>query len=456
MENPTVDALANLYISYRQSYVMMTPDGATFVPKQKDGVHRRLTNAVLFNHLDHKYAICIYAGPKTSKFICFDVDDGSIDSVHAIMDAIQDAGFPRDRIYVSTSGGKGYHVEVFFDRLMDTEDLRRLYKHVIRSKELDPKKVEFRPTAKQSIKLPLSVHRKTGNICWFLDPETMKPIERQDYLLEIQKVSAYEAIPLILGLPTPKKPSARKLEKSKRPKVEMKSGWPVLKEVGTRHDLMVKLAVNNRRRSLTQEENTKDLLDWVRSQDQELIGSSMEDIEDDVAWIMRWAYAPDFKIGGQRRDSVRFYRNELSCVLEQHGKTARKFAFLVLFYGKVFGSLSMRYDRICGEIGTCAPNLGKIIKAMKNEGFLVVKAGKVGYADGKFFKDRNRYWFKSKWNGGDDRYETVDVGSVDWQRCYRDVVRRFYTDAELKRIMTKKEYEEFERYGESAEEAQAS
>ena len=170
--NAMTRKMSELYVSYRKRYVLSKPDGPMFVPKNREDVPCVLTDRVLFNHLRRKYAIAIFAGPRASRFICFDVDDGSADTVRAIIHGLTALGFPKDRIHVSLSGGKGYHVEMFFDRLVYTNRLFTLYSMVIRQAHLDPRKVEFRPLPGNAIKLPLSIHGKTGNVCWFVDPKT--------------------------------------------------------------------------------------------------------------------------------------------------------------------------------------------------------------------------------------------------------------------------------------------
>ncbi|WP_418230877.1 TOTE conflict system archaeo-eukaryotic primase domain-containing protein [Butyricicoccus sp.] len=176
LEKVTLDALtrkmSELYVSYRKQYVLSKPDGSIFIPKRKGDVPCVLTDRVLFNHLCQKYAIAVFAGPRTSKFLCFDVDDGSADTVQAIIGCLTKFGFPKERIYVSFSGGKGYHVEMFFNRLVYTNRLYALYSTVISQSHLDPRKVEFRPLPGNAIKLPLSIHGKTGNVCWFVDQKT--------------------------------------------------------------------------------------------------------------------------------------------------------------------------------------------------------------------------------------------------------------------------------------------
>ena len=108
------------------------------------------------------------------------------------MDELIEIGIPRDRIYASYSGGKGYHVEVFFEGIVSTERLHALYKYVIQKRDLDPRKVEFRPTHTSAIKLPLSAHAKTEKICWYVDRDNLMPIERMDYIMEIQPISLGE------------------------------------------------------------------------------------------------------------------------------------------------------------------------------------------------------------------------------------------------------------------------
>lgn len=167
-----LNKLNDLYVSYRGRYVVAA-NGQIFIPQDKHTGHPRpLISKVLCAHLNQRFAVGVYAGPLSSKFVCFDVDLADEDVVHRLIDGIEEFGFPRDRIYVSSSGGKGFHVEIFFSQLMYTKVLLCFYHSVIQRLGLDPKKVEFRPTHGQSIKLPLSVHHKTGNVCWYLDRET--------------------------------------------------------------------------------------------------------------------------------------------------------------------------------------------------------------------------------------------------------------------------------------------
>ena len=181
-----VNQFTNLYISYRGRYVVAL-NGSVFIPHVGQEC-KRLENKAIIAHLNQRYAIGVFAGFSGSKFLCFDIDLDDLTVVRKVMDGLCEFGIPEDYIFVSTSGGKGYHVEVFFSDLVYTNLLYDLYMFVIAQKQLDHKKVEFRPTFGQAIKLPLSKHHKTGNICWYLDRHSFEPIKDIGYVMNIRQM----------------------------------------------------------------------------------------------------------------------------------------------------------------------------------------------------------------------------------------------------------------------------
>lgn len=189
LANDVISKINDLYITYRGKFTIVS-QGGFYSPKSKSG-YLKLKNANIWSHLQRTYAVAVYCGKSGSKFLCFDIDDGDSNTVSSVVNGIGEAtGISRDFIYASYSGSKGYHVEVFFDDLVPMECMRKLYWTVIRKQELNPKKVEFRPTPSQSIKLPLSVHQRTGNVCWFVDRDTLEPIESYEYIFGIKQCSA--------------------------------------------------------------------------------------------------------------------------------------------------------------------------------------------------------------------------------------------------------------------------
>jgi len=71
-----VEHLKRLYVSCRTHYVVSRPGQRFYVPK-RNGAFCPLTDMTLLKHLQHEYAVGIYAGDDGSRFICFDVDDGN-------------------------------------------------------------------------------------------------------------------------------------------------------------------------------------------------------------------------------------------------------------------------------------------------------------------------------------------------------------------------------------------
>ena len=187
----------------------------------------------------------VFAGKWGSKFLCFDVDDGSKESVATIIHELVKLGLNRNQIHVSFSGRKGYHVEIFFEGIVSTDRLHLLYQHVIQNGDLDPHKVEFRPTHTSAIKLPLSVHAKTGNVCWFVDRNTFEPVENTDYLLQIQPIPA-SSIELVLArchVAELTSPSIGAASEAGKASPDTRNLGTVVQQPGTRHNIMRNMVV---------------------------------------------------------------------------------------------------------------------------------------------------------------------------------------------------------------------
>ena len=310
MENfyDVVNRLCDLYISYRQRYVVMqaAPELEAgyriYMPKSSSGPVK-LTNRVVCRHLNRKLAISVFAGAYSSKFICFDVDYPDPFEVKKLIEILTGYGVPRDLIYISTSGGKGYHVEIFFDGLVYTEQLRKFYDCVCVDGNFDLHKIEFRPTNGQAIKLPLSVHFKTGRVCWYLDRDTLQPIEDPAYVLQIQQMAVADFEKVLEILP-PRKPfdmpenetvPTRKMKRADLAQMEG-DGYPDLLEPGHRHNTMLAIGIHNRYRGLSQARNREELLAWAARQPEDFLLQSPAALERETDDIMRWVYSEQFAL----------------------------------------------------------------------------------------------------------------------------------------------------------------
>ena len=329
------DRLADLYVSYRQRFVMMI-NGSIFIPKKKDSSPIPLSNSTICKHLNKMLAIGVFAGEYSSKFICFDVDDGNEDTVRKIIACAKDFGVPEDYVYVSSSGGKGYHVEIFFDRLVYTEKLRIFYDWVILRGKLDPVKVEFRPTKNQAIKLPLSRHVRTGHTCWFVNRDTFEPYTYDSYICSIQQFSADTFNGLVdhcglrksfsggdeidLGAMDPNRPKTRELTSAEKDLLNGASSYPDITEPGQRHFLMRSIAIHNRRAGMTIEESTEALIHWWENQDKSLTSTPDSEAIDDVHSLVAWTFSDSFIIPN-RVKKLAITKDMLRAVLAQPTKS---------------------------------------------------------------------------------------------------------------------------------------
>ena len=292
-----------------------------------------------------KYAVCVFAGEWGSRFICFDVDDGSRDTVIAVVDELSDIGIPRGQIYVSSSGGKGYHVEVFFNEIVSTDMMNKLYRHVINTRKLDSSKVEFRPTNKAAIKLPLSIHAKTGNICWFIDCKTFRPIEQMDYLFDVQPVS-FEILKAAMehvqcesrdqSEPATTQKDRNRVSAARKASSATRNMGTLIVQPGTRHNMMRNIVVFMRTHGKNEDECREELQRWLTAQDQSLIGSTPEEISKDVDELIKWAYSDQFVAKHSKNlNHASICTTQMKEVLKQKSRSCRCLLFLLLLRGKM-------------------------------------------------------------------------------------------------------------------------
>lgn len=200
-----VEAINQLYISSRKKYISQykTKEGTTeywTLPtkkqKEKNDRNHYLIDHRVVDHLDHKMTIGVfpyrYNGLSNSKFICFDVDtkENSEKDTRYLLEVMESLNIRREDIHVSLSGSKGYHVEMFFDKGIPVDTLEIFYKKVLKETGFNMNEVELRPRATAGVKLPLGIHRKTDEMCWYINNETFEPIKDYGYILGIEKLDA--------------------------------------------------------------------------------------------------------------------------------------------------------------------------------------------------------------------------------------------------------------------------
>ncbi|RED86195.1 TOTE conflict system archaeo-eukaryotic primase domain-containing protein [Cohnella phaseoli] len=188
-----VDRLFDLYLIQNYHYLIQLKDG-TYVTVNRRS--RPLRAHHLNNHLRGRQPIGTFSGEFLTKFVCFDVDyrNPTVAKwvVYKLADTLGAGGF--NDFATSFSGGKGYHVELFFDKAISIDAARKFFEYTIDRagiRETEGGEVEYRPSSTQGVKLPLSVHQKTGSYCGFANiTESLRVMSREesiDFLFTIKK-----------------------------------------------------------------------------------------------------------------------------------------------------------------------------------------------------------------------------------------------------------------------------
>lgn len=287
--------LADLYVSYRGKYNISirgkNNEPVVFMPK-KDGKPKHLTQRNLEYHLFHYYAVHVFAGRHGSKFICFDIDTADWQFVHDVVNAIEKYGVPREYIYPSYSGNKGYHVEVFFDDMVYTNRMKAMYNDVVKMVGHDGV-IEFKPTNDHSIKLPLSTNASTGNVCWYVDRDTGEYITDIDYIFDIKQMSASVFQDMVgdvpieehVYIPRPRNETYNDVDPTTIP------DWaPMLMSPNTRHNTMMQIAIGARFRHYGPDATLALLMTWLDAQPKEYYDTTMDKCQKDAANIRDWVF----------------------------------------------------------------------------------------------------------------------------------------------------------------------
>ena len=177
-----------------------TNDSKKHTLEKNKFLDRPLTDIDIIRHLAHKYVVGVFFPKGFTKIFCFDVDGNkNHENPHEyaksitidLVDELRNYFDPKD-VHVVFSGGKGYHILLFFDNIVKISDILAFANVVTEWNKgnLDVN-IEFRPESNngKGVKLPLGVHVKTRKFSHFVDNETFNEVEDSyEYLLNISPI----------------------------------------------------------------------------------------------------------------------------------------------------------------------------------------------------------------------------------------------------------------------------
>ena len=127
-----------------------------------------LTERDFLEHLKGNVTLGVCFWPHKNRFIGIDIDYNDINIMYKVYDILLRI-FPASSILCSYSGGKGFHVDAFFQKMTDVDVIKKIWEYVIREIQLSPNKIELRGATTQGYKIPMGIHKGTGNYCYLID-----------------------------------------------------------------------------------------------------------------------------------------------------------------------------------------------------------------------------------------------------------------------------------------------
>lgn len=362
MEQPNkrvIKKLNALYIQTRRKYLVQFPEGRYITLHYSENNNVTIFNdSMLRTHLKGELTYGVFSGGYFSKFITFDVDceNESMSrwvALRLVYVLFEEYGIDRRDIHVSTSGGKGYHVDLFFDEQIKVEELRKFYQSVIISVgELPEGKIEFRPSWKQGVKLPLGIHQRTGNRCWYVDNETLEPIESYDYILDIEPIPAAIITESSIDLTEEQKAEFERIATSTDITVNaidmsqaLKNAAKIIEtgrltQSGTRHKTTYTLALFGNTQGWEREETVEVIMDVLLNTPREYFseGSTPEYWLKEARRLVDYVFNNDLTIKGTDKD-ITIYKSEILAVLNAGTFRQKQLAYAMLVTSKRFGNI---------------------------------------------------------------------------------------------------------------------
>lgn len=452
--------LMEYYGYYRQMFgVSTTRDGKACWWRKSS----KLQYKAMWGHLTGYFAIGTFAGEHATKFITIDVDTDDRYVVRRVVTTMMSMGIPFENIYVSYSGKKGYHVDLFFKDKIMNGTAYQFYVMLLDKGGLARRKVEFRPTNGNCVKMPLGMHQETGNRCWFVNPITLAPIKDFKYILGIKPIEEDFFNDLVRK--HGKEYLDRIYKEMKEAVGKNNAGVSVgdnftITAPGQRHNLQVKVAVSARYRGCSRGGIYLTQMNWYQQQDKSLISTPIEDVMVEANQIADWVES-HVPIGEKPKElntpapEIYIRQEHIPYIIGGKTETERMVAFVIWVYSLRFNNAKLAYQTIAEKIGKKPQT---VITAIKNlvENKQIYK-GEPAYHEKNGFRvrDSNTYLVPGRcYRKLPDGYENYpdSVAVTEWltpettERVYYSVITSMCSMEYLAKYLKKPELAKCEQY----------
>lgn len=462
-----VDWINEHYITFRKRFLLQHTDGNGY-----NTIHKTLHDGLIQAHLERKITIGVFAGRFITKFICFDIDarEGAETLTRALIDIlVSKYGMSEKSVLLSASGSKGYHVELFFDEPIALSAAKKFYELVKADLEVTDNLIELRPT-QQGVKLPLSIHRKTGAICHILDIETFKPlplealfdIEQIERGLFVEQLNEYWTYKPILITETQATAFEGVVDGMQleipidyEERIQYTIESKLLLYPNTRHTMTLLLAIYFKDTGVAYEDTMRCIRDILHHSfdAQKNFYSSDTDkcfIDLEINRITTLVYERNYHIQQSSNKPLRFYKEDVLFTLTPKRIASQKLLFSLLCHAKRFatkdGVFYMSYAQMSAYgnannrriLQTAINELeksGLIEVVSRNEG---KKNSPLARGDKKYLKAANRYRLNvTAPTDENERFLELEQVNVD---DYTSYVANLMDSEELKALVGRNKY----------------
>lgn len=483
--------LYNLYITKKYPFIKMKEDGA-YEWCYKFGDLENKDYQVLQLHLKRRQTIGVFCSDKVSKFICFDVDfkqDKTLARWYTfkLLNTLEDFGFKRDNIYVSLSGGKGYHVEIFFEEIVSCNQLKFLYDLVIEQMYYETdyellevkdnnfmtldelkSKIELRPLNNIGVKLPLSIHQKTKVVCYYCDNYTLEPIKDITYVLKIKQIDRdYMDNAIKLGMDFRdnrnkinyfNKEIKEKVKPVKAQKMYTDENFTIeyienlinngLTIQGSRHNSLMKLARYYYHFNSSQKECEEFLVDWMSWQDAKYYNATKDECIQDIKEIVEYVYKNNKGLNGIVRD-ISINKDEMMEIMKFKERKKKLLYFALIIhckrYSQTNGNFYMTYEQIEESCGVTNKTSQKYIDELVVDSEMeIVRRNK--RQNNSFKHLPNMYKIiNENIRINNNEGHLINKSIMDLDKEFNNTVVELFTKKEIKKLLPDKQYREMSR-----------
>lgn len=455
--------ISTLYITTRYKYIMQTDSGyVTFNANDNPNV-KRFNEYTTQRHLEGIATYGVFDARTVTKFITFDVDfrepsQARWATAKLIDTLVNDFNVSRTDIHVSLSGSKGYHVDLFFDSDIPVADARLFYDRVMHELGTLPGgMIEYRPTFAQGVKLPLGIHKRTGNRCWFVDRDTFEPIEAFEYILEIEPMPAEVIYDALIHLTAEQEQEIAEIKRRTDVTVTALDTSEVLHKAariieagrltmsGTRHNTTLTLAVFFKSQGLEPHDAIDEIMRVLTNTPREYFnpGSTPQYWLKEAERLVKYAYSRDMPIGNADKP-VRIFKSEMLAVLSVGTFRQKQLAYAMLITSKRYGRVFyLTMNTAMEMLGTKAKaTVNDAIKQLVKVGFIeYVRKGEIdrakSYELGRAYSKPNTYRILcAEPIEGEPSFETVEGDLAD-------DVHKVVPPRELRAVLSRRDYERF-------------